>query len=89
MDAELLLRLGSTAVLVVLPTVLFLGLWRGLMALRDDVIVDRLGRRQDVAPRPSPVDVIPGMSAPERAPTPCVRCGRPFQGDGSRCENCR
>lgn len=89
MDAELVFRLGSTAVLVVLPTILFLGLWRGLMALRDDVLVDRLGRRRDVAPRPSPADVIPGLSAPDEMPSPCDRCGRLFRGERSRCENCR
>ncbi|MFW6018156.1 MAG: hypothetical protein ACOCPX_04990 [Halapricum sp.] len=31
-----------TLVLSVLPTLLFLGLWRGLMALRDDELVERL-----------------------------------------------
>ena len=41
MRYETLFRVLVAAVLTVAPTLLFLGLWRGLMALRDDDLVNR------------------------------------------------
>lgn len=54
---EAVLRLAFTLVLSVLPTLMFLGLWRGLMALRDDELVERLEAEHypesTVAPQPT------------------------------------
>ncbi|WP_266075663.1 hypothetical protein [Haladaptatus caseinilyticus] len=41
MEFETVFRVLVAGVLTVAPTVLFLGLWRGLMALRDDDLVNR------------------------------------------------
>ena len=41
MNVEIVFRLVVAGVLVVAPTMLFLGLWRGLMALRNDNLVNR------------------------------------------------
>ncbi len=41
MGYETLFRVVVAGVLTVAPTLLFLGLWRGLMALRDDDLVNR------------------------------------------------
>lgn len=41
MEFETILRVLVAGVLTVAPTLLFLGLWRGLMALRDDDLVNR------------------------------------------------
>ncbi|EFW90962.1 hypothetical protein ZOD2009_17488 [Haladaptatus paucihalophilus DX253] len=41
MALEIVFRVFVAGVLVVAPTLLFLGLWRGLMALRNDDLVNR------------------------------------------------
>ncbi|WP_435152345.1 hypothetical protein [Haladaptatus sp. DFWS20] len=41
MVSETVFRVLVAGVLTVAPTLLFLGLWRGLMALRDDDLVNR------------------------------------------------
>ena len=46
-------RLLVAAVVIVAPSLLFLGLWRGLMRLRDDDLIDRL---PDEEPVGSPLD---------------------------------
>jgi hypothetical protein len=42
MEVEVLFRLAVTAVLIVTPTLLFLGFWRGLHAMQDDDLVMRV-----------------------------------------------
>lgn len=44
-QAELALRVAAGLFVILAPTVLFLGLWRGLEAMRDDELVQRAHQR--------------------------------------------
>ena len=52
-QVELALRVAAGLFVVVAPTLLFLGLWNGLMRLRDDDLVERV-RRMDGRENTSP-----------------------------------
>ncbi|WP_049971412.1 hypothetical protein [Haladaptatus cibarius] len=70
MKSETLFRVLVAGVLTVAPTLLFLGLWRGLMTLRDDDLVNRtvngeFGSVPNSLLRPS----LPGSSKASRDPT--------------------
>ncbi|MFC6724456.1 zinc ribbon domain-containing protein [Halobium palmae] len=87
-------RVAMAAALSVLPSVLFLGLWKGLMRLRDDDLVDRLSDEWDepyVGPSIVPRSVVPGKGreVPTRVDfVPCGECGAP-NAEGSRyCHEC-
>jgi hypothetical protein len=84
MISEVAFRLLVAAVLSVLPTLLFLGLWRGLQALRDDALIDRMHRVHGVDPRPDVAGLVPGV----RSKIPCRRCGRPTRSAAGVCEDC-
>lgn len=56
---ELAFRLAVAAVGIVGPTLLYLGLWRFLVWLRDDELVERLAERGALEnPEPAAVDVL-------------------------------
>ena len=44
-QVELLGRVLAGLFVIVTPTILFLGLWRGLEAMRDDELIQRANRR--------------------------------------------
>jgi hypothetical protein len=86
-NVEILFRLVVAGVLAVAPTVLFLGLWRGLMALRNDDLANRtlngeFGRLPD-GPIPTKVfrTAVGGGGSTDRAASPdaetvrCPHCG--------------
>jgi hypothetical protein len=84
MDEETLFRVVVAGVLVVAPTMLFLGLWRGLMALRNDDLANRTlnGDFGPISDGPIPARMF-GFAAP--------RGGRAATGSESlvRCPNCQ
>ncbi|PSQ09540.1 hypothetical protein BRC95_00880 [Halobacteriales archaeon QS_5_68_33] len=82
---ELAVRLGVATVAVVGPTLLFLGLWRLLLWLRDDELVKALAERGVVeAPAPSPVDVLAGASGGSE----CGTCGTVNVRGADVCREC-
>ncbi|RBI62162.1 hypothetical protein DMJ13_09770 [halophilic archaeon] len=84
MDGETAFRLVVAGVLVVAPTMLFLGLWRGLMALRNDDLANRTlnGEFGPISDGPIPARVF-DFAAPNG--------GRGATADESfvRCPNCQ
>jgi hypothetical protein len=87
-------RVLMAAGITVAPSLLFLGLWRGLMRLRDDNLIDRTSddwNEPYVGPSIVPRSVVPGNDRP--VPTrvdfvPCGECGAP-NAEGSRfCHEC-
>ncbi|MEF8852514.1 MAG: zinc ribbon domain-containing protein [Haloarculaceae archaeon] len=82
---ELAVRLSVATAVVVGPTLLFLGLWRFLVWLRDDELVEALARRGVVeAPDPSPVDVLAGASGGSE----CGNCGTVNVRGATVCREC-
>ncbi|WP_458189374.1 hypothetical protein [Haladaptatus sp. NG-WS-4] len=70
MDAELTFRVLVGGVLTIAPTILFLGLWRGLMALRDDDLVNRTMNGEFGAIPESPISAVMfGQGTVDRNPT--------------------
>ncbi|WP_458207776.1 hypothetical protein [Haladaptatus sp. NG-SE-30] len=74
MDVGLAFRVLVGAVLTVAPTILFLGLWRGLMALRDDDLVNRTMNGEFGTIPDSPISAIMfGSDAVGRERSPTTR----------------
>jgi hypothetical protein len=88
MDPEIAFRLLLTAVLSILPTLLFLGLWRGLSKLRDDELLDRVETVHGVDSRPDPKAVIPGVSTEGSPAGRCRYCGTTVAPNDSVCKHC-
>jgi len=98
---RLALRLVGVVLLMVAPAALFLGLWRGLLRLRDEELVRQVNERMDPPLAPSSSDRSPsptGASPPPeaRAPRPgddgevvgCGRCGAPNRPTYDYCREC-
>ena len=87
---ELAFRLLVAGIAVVGPTMLFLGLWRFLMWLRDDALIDVLVARGvlDEEPSPSPTDVLATATAPHPNSRRCPSCGTQNLPGGRRCRDC-
>jgi hypothetical protein len=88
MDPEIAFRLLLTAVLSILPTLLFLGLWRGLSKLRDDELLDRVETVHGVDPRTDPKAVIPGVLTGDSPAGRCRYCGAAVPPNDSVCKHC-
>jgi len=92
---EGLFWLAFTLVLSVLPSLLFLGLWRGLMALRDDELVQRLDAEHfpetTIAPRPTflgkDIEAVLSIRGPRGGPE-CPNCGAQSASGVDYCEQC-
>jgi hypothetical protein len=92
---EAVLRLAFTIVLAILPSLLFLGLWRGLMALRDDELVKRLDAEHfpetTIAPRPTflgkDIEAVLSIRGP-RGGSECPNCGAQTASGMDYCEQC-
>lgn len=87
---ELAFRLLTALFVIVTPTLLFLGLWRGLEVLRDDEVIERAKREGYVDASASPVDVassvLSGVS--EDATVTCEACGTANLPYASYCRGC-
>ncbi|WP_227377276.1 zinc ribbon domain-containing protein [Haladaptatus halobius] len=99
MDGETIFRVLVGGVLAVAPTLLFLGLWRGLMALRDDDLVNRTMSGEFGTIPDSPISAMMfGRNAVGREPTPmsgarvervrCSSCEEPNASYAEFCRNC-
>jgi len=86
-QVELALRVAAGLFVVVAPTLLFLGLWRGLELLQDDALVERVRDGEfdspTTAPRPSMFPDDDGGN-----PRTCQSCGTPNLGDARFCQEC-
>ena len=75
---ELAARVAAGMVVIIAPTLLFLALWRGLQAMRDDELIQRARRRAEAMDSSgSPLDAVPATSQ-----SPDIRC--PNCGAGNR-----
>lgn len=81
-----LVDLVVTLLLSLVPTLLFLGLWRGLMYLRDDAVIERARQMEGE---------YDGAGGGLTTPSPGAAGdssdvgGAPPTADSVRCENCR
>jgi len=80
------LDLAATLAMSLVPTLLFLGLWRGLMWLRDDALVEEARRMRAQQARFSParsmdVDTAADISV-------CAACGSRNPVGMTHCWNC-
>lgn len=97
MDGETVFRVLVGMVLTVAPTILFLGLWRGLVALRNDDLVNRtMSGEFGTIPNPPISAIMFGSNAIGREPTPMsgaraeqVRCPSCEESNTNYAEFCR
>lgn len=87
-DLELAFRLAVAAVSIAGPTVLYFGLWRFLMWLRDDELVERLAERGVIEnPEPAAVDVLTTTTEGAGAQG-CPHCGTSNLPGAPVCRSC-
>ncbi|WP_129113263.1 zinc ribbon domain-containing protein [Halegenticoccus tardaugens] len=93
MNVELLFRLALATFVIVAPTALFLGLWHGLHALRDDRLLAQVTaetghRKADLAPTLG--DLFPTARRERTAVdlVACGACGAPNPPDVRFCHDC-
>lgn len=91
---ELAFRLLVAAFVVVAPSALFVGLWHGLHALRDDRLVARMEehtRESERRSTPTPASLLPvgdGSPAARHSTVPCDSCGTPNPDGVTFCHEC-
>lgn len=76
---ELVFRVLVAVFVILAPSALFVGLWHGLHALRDDHLVARMKeqtRESDARPRATPASLLtPGGTDPSSGRSNVVSCG--------------
>ncbi|WP_226022484.1 DUF7577 domain-containing protein [Halomicrobium salinisoli] len=88
-QAELALRVGAAVFVIVAPTLLFLGLWRGLDALRDDELVEMAREQGYLESSPSPTDVTAELLPDTGSDTVvCEACGTDNLAEATYCQGC-
>ncbi|WP_225335806.1 DUF7577 domain-containing protein [Halomicrobium urmianum] len=89
-QAELALRVGAAVFVIVAPTLLFLGLWRGLDALRDDELVEMAREQGYLESSPSPTDVTADLlpTDPGTDTVVCETCGTDNLAEAKYCQGC-
>ena len=89
-QVELAFRLAAAAFVIVAPTLLFLGLWRGLEAMRDDELIERARREGhlDSSPPTSPVPdgLVPDLAGSDTVV--CEACGTGNVAEATYCQSC-
>lgn len=86
---ELAFRVAMGLFVIVAPTLLFLGLWRGLEALKDDELIERAQAQGDFSSSPSPSEVASSLLPDtDRDLTTCQDCGTPNTTDATYCQEC-
>jgi len=94
-QVELAFRVLTGLFVIVVPTLLFLGLWRALEAMRDDELIEQVQQRAETMER-SPSGSLSAAPSPGRdasAPTHsslvrCGACGTPNMRDATYCQEC-
>ena len=90
---ELAFRVAAGLFVIVAPTLLFLGLWKGLMRLRDDDLVERM-RRMEGRASPSPptsgvvASAVSALGENGRPTVVCDSCGTQNRAGMDYCGEC-
>jgi len=97
-QVELALRVIAGLFVIVAPTLLFLGLWRGLEAMRDDELIQQAHQRAEMRDRSPtdadwPVDVLADetvspLSETNLSVVTCGTCGTPNMQNATYCQEC-
>ncbi|MBV0902336.1 zinc ribbon domain-containing protein [Haloarcula salina] len=94
-QVELAFRVLTGLFVIVAPTLLFLGLWHALEAMRDDELIEQVQQRAETMEQsPSgPLSVAPSPGRATSSPTDstlarCGACGTPNMGDATYCQEC-
>lgn len=90
-ELELALRVAAGLFVVVAPTLLFLGLWRGLMRLRDEDLIERMRRMEGTASPSPPTSGVVSAVLPDESDRPavvCEACGTPNPAGMTYCHEC-
>lgn len=85
-DVVLAARVAAGLFVIVAPTLLFLALWRGLQAMKDDELVQRVQQRADGMDQARSPLTAPVPSSPSTVP--CPHCGTGNRRDVSYCRGC-
>jgi hypothetical protein len=95
---EIVFRLAVATLVIVMPSVLFVGFYRGMLMLRDDRLIERVydGHRRRTGGSLAPEQFVPDRVAPERGTpdlpgqegVPCPDCGTPNPSDVTYCQGC-
>jgi hypothetical protein len=85
---ELAARVAMGLFVIVAPTLLFLGLWRGLEAMKDEELIERARKQQSVSSSPTS-SLTPSIFPDSGAETTtCDNCGTPNVADATYCQQC-
>lgn len=97
-QVELAIRVIAGLFVIVAPTLLFLGLWRGLEAMRDDELIEQAHQRAETMDQSRtdadwPVDALTDDQASPLSETAmsvvtCGTCGTPNMRDATYCQEC-
>ena len=92
MVLEVAFRLIAAVILIIAPTLLFLGLWHGLQYMRDEQLIEQIYGETPGSARPPQFDfsVLFSSGDPatgEDANHACVYCGKPA--NRKMCRRCR
>jgi hypothetical protein len=83
---ELAARVAAGMFVIVAPTLLFLALWRGLQAMRDDELVRRVQERAEGADEMGvSFNVVP---QPDSSTVACPNCGTGNRSGVAYCKQC-
>lgn len=86
---ELAFRVAAGLFVIVAPTLLFLGLWRGLEAMKDEELVERVEETEEFSVSRSPTSIASSVLPDGDAETTtCQSCGTPNLGDATYCQEC-
>lgn len=90
---ELALRVAAGLFVIVAPTLLFLGLWKGLTYLRDDDLIEQVRRMEghvSTSPPASGVSAstVSAIDEDGQATVVCDSCGTPNLARMSYCRDC-
>jgi len=83
---ELAARVLAGLFVIVAPTLLFLGLWRGLQSMQDDALVERVRQRVETSDA-SPMSLSPAPS-PSSPAVSCPACGATNRDGVAYCRQC-
>ncbi|WP_367176881.1 zinc ribbon domain-containing protein [Haloarcula rubripromontorii] len=97
-QVELAVRVIAGLFVIVAPTLLFLGLWRGLEAMRDDELIQQVHQHAEMQDQSSagpdwPVDAVRDAESSPLSETSlsvvtCDTCGTPNMEDATYCQEC-
>jgi hypothetical protein len=89
-QVELAFRVAAGLFVIVAPTLLFLGLWRGLEVLQDDELVEcaRAGEFDSTSSSNTPHGFATTVLPDSNDAVTCEGCGTPNLTDATYCQEC-